>query len=146
MQSRLSLRWLVGYLVHWWRILDRNLKRAVEILTHYHCAAADACLPCCHEKLKWDLHMDQLKAYSLNKCHLLSWDDEMETIPTNLPNNGTASEVAGIVSATIFKNTVRDSRMVTPVKQTFHYNRVATFCKAHTTSKLIERCFHCILK
>ena len=31
-----------------------------------------------------------------------------------LPNNGTASDVAGIVSATIFKNTVRDNRIVTP--------------------------------
>jgi hypothetical protein len=33
----------------------------------------------------------------------------------NLPNNGTASDVAGIVSATIFKNTVNDSKIVTPV-------------------------------
>lgn len=33
-----------------------------------------------------------------------------------LPNNGTASDVAGIVSATIFKNTVNDSKIVTPVK------------------------------
>lgn len=32
-----------------------------------------------------------------------------------LPNNGTASDVAGIVSATIFKNTVNDSKIVTPV-------------------------------
>jgi len=31
-----------------------------------------------------------------------------------LPNNGTASDVAGIVSATIFKNTVNDSKIVTP--------------------------------
>ena len=34
----------------------------------------------------------------------------------SLPNNGTASDVAGIVSATIFKNTVNDSKIVTPVK------------------------------
>lgn len=32
----------------------------------------------------------------------------------SLPNNGTASDVAGIVSATIFKNTVNDSKIVTP--------------------------------
>ncbi len=32
----------------------------------------------------------------------------------NLPNSGTASLVAGIVSATILRNTVRDKRMVTP--------------------------------
>jgi len=31
-----------------------------------------------------------------------------------LPNNGTASEVAGIVSATILRNTVSESKMVTP--------------------------------
>ena len=34
----------------------------------------------------------------------------------SLPNNGTASDVAGIVSATIFKNTVNDSKIVTPVE------------------------------
>lgn len=32
----------------------------------------------------------------------------------NLPKSGTASDVAGIVSATIFKNTVNDSKIVTP--------------------------------
>lgn len=32
-----------------------------------------------------------------------------------VPNSGTASEVAGIVSATMFRNTVSDSRIVTPV-------------------------------
>lgn len=31
-----------------------------------------------------------------------------------VPRSGTASDVAGIVSATIFKNTVSDSSMVTP--------------------------------
>lgn len=31
-----------------------------------------------------------------------------------VPNNGTASDVAGIVSATIFRNTVSDNRIVTP--------------------------------
>lgn len=31
-----------------------------------------------------------------------------------LPKSGTASDVAGIVSATIFKNTVNDSNIVTP--------------------------------
>lgn len=36
---------------------------------------------------------------------------------TGLPSRGTASEVAGIVSATIFRNTVRDKRMVTPAKE-----------------------------
>lgn len=34
-----------------------------------------------------------------------------------VPNNGTASEVAGIVSATIFRNTVSDNKIVTPVKK-----------------------------
>lgn len=34
----------------------------------------------------------------------------------NLPNSGTASDVAGIVSATIFRNTVNDSKIVTPGK------------------------------
>jgi len=33
-----------------------------------------------------------------------------------LPSKGTASEVAGIVSATMFKNTVKLSNIVTPVK------------------------------
>lgn len=32
----------------------------------------------------------------------------------NLPNSGTASDVAGIVSATILRNTVSDSKIVTP--------------------------------
>lgn len=31
-----------------------------------------------------------------------------------VPSSGTASEVAGIVSATMLRNTVRDSKMVTP--------------------------------
>lgn len=31
-----------------------------------------------------------------------------------VPRSGTASDVAGIVSATIFRNTVKDSRIVTP--------------------------------
>lgn len=30
------------------------------------------------------------------------------------PSNGTASDVAGMISATSIKNTVRDSRIVTP--------------------------------
>ena len=34
---------------------------------------------------------------------------------TSLPRRGTASEVAGIVSATMFRKTVRDNRIVTPV-------------------------------
>lgn len=34
-----------------------------------------------------------------------------------LPNKGTASEVAGIVSATIFRNTVKDNKIVTPKKK-----------------------------
>jgi hypothetical protein len=33
---------------------------------------------------------------------------------TGLPNKGTASDVAGIVSATMFRNTVRERRIVTP--------------------------------
>lgn len=31
-----------------------------------------------------------------------------------VPSRGTASEVAGIVSATMFRNTVNDRRIVTP--------------------------------
>lgn len=31
-----------------------------------------------------------------------------------VPNSGTASEVAGIVSATMFRKTVSDSKIVTP--------------------------------
>lgn len=34
----------------------------------------------------------------------------------DLPKSGTASDVAGIVSATIFRNTVNDSKIVTPAK------------------------------
>lgn len=34
-----------------------------------------------------------------------------------LPNKGTASDVAGIVSATIFRNTVKDNKIVTPKKK-----------------------------
>lgn len=33
-----------------------------------------------------------------------------------VPKSGTASDVAGIVSATIFKNTVNESKMVTPAE------------------------------
>lgn len=32
-----------------------------------------------------------------------------------VPNNGTASDVAGIVSATIFRKTVKESKIVTPM-------------------------------
>lgn len=35
-----------------------------------------------------------------------------------VPRSGTASDVAGIVSATMFRNTVSDSKMVTP-KESF---------------------------
>jgi len=34
---------------------------------------------------------------------------------TSVPNNGTASDVAGIVSATIFRKTVKESKIVTPI-------------------------------
>lgn len=34
------------------------------------------------------------------------------------PKSGTASDVAGIVSATIFRNTVNDKRIVTPARET----------------------------
>lgn len=34
-----------------------------------------------------------------------------------VPNNGTASDVAGMVSATMFRNTVSESKIVTPVKK-----------------------------
>lgn len=48
----------------------------------------------------------------------------------NLPNNGTASEVAGIVSATIFKNTVNDNKIVTPTKRnTFNSWSGKCFCQ-----------------
>lgn len=33
-----------------------------------------------------------------------------------LPKSGTASDVAGIVSATMFRNTVNDNKIVTPEK------------------------------
>jgi hypothetical protein len=36
---------------------------------------------------------------------------------TGLPNKGTASDVAGIVSATMFRNTVRERRIVTPARR-----------------------------
>ena len=35
-------------------------------------------------------------------------------VVTRVPNNGTASDVAGIVSATIFRKTVKESKIVTP--------------------------------
>lgn len=60
----------------------------------------------------------------------------------NLPNNGTASDVAGIVSATIFKNTVNDSKIVTPVKCREESNEYLSEkvynpqIQAHTTKKL----------
>lgn len=41
----------------------------------------------------------------------------IKSVKTSLPKSGTASDVAGIVSATIFRNTVRDRRMVTPAKE-----------------------------
>lgn len=40
--------------------------------------------------------------YIIHKCYIY------------LPNRGTASEVAGIVSATMLRKTVRDKRIVTP--------------------------------
>ena len=39
----------------------------------------------------------------------------------NLPIRGTASDVGGMVSATSNKNTVRDSRIVTPTTETFNH-------------------------
>jgi hypothetical protein len=36
-----------------------------------------------------------------------------------LPKRGTASDVAGIVSATMLRKTVRDNKIVTPVEKTF---------------------------
>lgn len=43
---------------------------------------------------------------------------------TVLPKSGTASDVAGIVSATIFKNTVNESNIVTPVKEKAKYLQI----------------------
>ena len=43
-----------------------------------------------------------------------------------VPNNGTASDVAGIVSATILRKTVKESKIVTPinlVKSSFNKNK-----------------------
>ena len=37
------------------------------------------------------------------------------TITDRVPNKGTASDVAGIVSATIFRKTVKESKIVTPM-------------------------------
>lgn len=45
----------------------------------------------------------------------------------NLPNSGTASDVAGIVSATMFKNTVRDKRIVTPENK--KYKNISYYLK-----------------
>lgn len=51
---------------------------------------------------------------------------------TGLPNKGTASDVAGIVSATMFRNTVRERRIVTPgrrnTKLKGHAHRVKCLC------------------
>lgn len=41
-----------------------------------------------------------------------------------LPKRGTASEVAGIVSATMFRKTVNDRRIVTPLIKTFMFTRL----------------------
>ena len=38
----------------------------------------------------------------------------------HIPSSGTASEVAGMVSATILRKTVRDNRIVTPVGWVIH--------------------------
>lgn len=38
-------------------------------------------------------------------------------LTSTLPKRGTASDVAGIVSATMLRKTVRDNRIVTPVKE-----------------------------
>lgn len=43
-----------------------------------------------------------------------------------VPNSGTASDVAGIVSATMFRNTVKDSRIVTPVDIEYFKLRTVT--------------------
>jgi hypothetical protein len=40
-----------------------------------------------------------------------------------LPSRGTASEVAGIVSATILRKTVRDNRIVTPMRLQWNERR-----------------------
>lgn len=52
---------------------------------------------------------------------------------TGLPNKGTASDVAGIVSATMFRNTVRERRIVTPgrrnIKLKGHAQRVKWLCE-----------------
>jgi hypothetical protein len=49
-----------------------------------------------------------------NPLCLLSTNKLAVSCHTGLPNNGTASDVAGIVSATMFRNTVRERRIVTP--------------------------------
>lgn len=54
--------------------------------------------------------------HTRSSCNLTHAVDIMEA--NSLPNNGTASDVAGIVSATMFKNTVNDSKIVTPVRCT----------------------------
>lgn len=46
---------------------------------------------------------------------------EMKILLLFIPKSGTASDVAGIVSATIFKNTVNDSNIVTPIIKRIHW-------------------------
>lgn len=53
---------------------------------------------------------------TLHSCFIFfAYDKHIFLFFCFLPNNGTASDVAGIVSATIFKNTVNDNKIVTPV-------------------------------
>jgi len=66
---------------------------------------------------------------------------------SHLPSNGTASDVAGIVSATIFRNTVNDNKIVTPARimMTSHKRKNNLLCKTIGKCNLvdgvaIERC------
>lgn len=52
-----------------------------------------------------------------------------------VPRSGTASDVAGIVSATIFRNTVSDSRIVTPVKWKSYKNFTPRFLQLFTENE-----------
>lgn len=56
-----------------------------------------------------------------------------------VPNNGTASDVAGIVSATIFRKTVKESKIVTPRNQEFTLidQVLTTNCVLQTGRKLM---------
>lgn len=67
------------------------------------------------------INMMQLKYVPGEKgtvgCKLFQLNEEKKSL-LHSPKSGTASDVAGIVSATMFRNTVNDKRIVTPARET----------------------------